>query len=227
MAKTLLGKKIGMTRLYTDKGVNVPVTVIEAGPCYVSQVKSEGKDGYSAVQMAFIDIKPRRSTFQKIGHDAKAGISPKRIHREFRVEADDIENYELGQELNVELFEDVKFVDVIGISKGKGFQGQMKRWNFKGLEASHGVKRRHRSGGSIAGHASNPGKSGGIKKGKKMPGHMGSERVTVRSIDVIGVDKEKNLLLVKGPVPGAKQGVLVIREAKRLFKSKARIAQAS
>lgn len=227
MATTLLGKKIGMTRIYTEDGVNVPVTVIEAGPCVVSQVKTEDADGYCAVQLAFDDMNARRSTFQQIAHDAKAGTTPKRYHREFRIEADEIGNYELGQELDVEIFDDIKFVDVTGTSKGKGFQGQMKRWNFKGLEASHGVKRRHRSGGSIAGHASNPGKSGGIKKGKKMPGRMGSERVTVRSIDLIGIDKGKNLLLVKGPVPGSKQGLLVIREAKRLYRSKAKIALAS
>lgn len=226
-AAMLIGKKIGMTRLYDETGKQVPVTVIEAGPCYVSQVKTTEIDGYDAVQVAFQDIKPRNSTMPVIGHDGKAGISPKRIHREVRVSGDEIGGYELGQELNVDVFETIKFVDVVGTSKGKGFQGVMKRFHFKGLCASHGTERKHRSPGSQGGRATNRGFSGRPKKGGGMPGRMGNETVTVRSIDVVGRDKAKNLLLVKGPVPGANGGIVVIRESKRLYKSKAEKAKAS
>ena len=225
MPAALIGRKIGMTRLYDAAGNNVPVTIIEAGPCFVSQVKTEETDGYHAIQIGFEEIMPRRSTLPEIGHDAKAGIAPQRFHREVRLEA--AGDYTAGQQLNVDLFENIKFVDVVGTSKGKGFQGAMKRHNFKGLSASHGTERKHRSPGSIASHATNRGYSGRPKKGKRMPGHMGDERVTVRSLPVIGIDKDKNLLLVKGPVPGAKQGLLVIREAVRLYKGKAKLAQAS
>jgi large subunit ribosomal protein L3 len=159
-----------------------------------------------------------------IGHDAKAGTAPKRFHREIRLDASEVENLEVGQSVTVSEFEGVPFVDVTGTSKGKGFQGGMKRHNFKGLEASHGVKRRHRSPGSINGHATNLGTGPKPKKGKRMAGHMGDERVTARSLDVVKVDPEKNLLLVKGPVPGANSGMLVIRQARRLNRKKARAA---
>ncbi len=226
MAASLIGKKLGMTRVYRGD-MQVPVTVIQAGPCYVSQIKTPDKDGYAAVQIAFEDIKPRRSTRPVIGHDHQAGLTAKRHHREFRVDESELENYELGQELNVDVFESVKFVDVIGTSKGKGFQGVMKRHGFKGQLASHGVERKHRSAGSINAHAVNAGKAGGVKKGKKMAGHMGDERVTLRSLDVIEIDKDKHLILVKGPIPGPKQGLVQIREAIRLYRSKARIASES
>lgn len=224
MPAALIGRKIGMTRLYDAAGKNVPVTVIEAGPCFVSQVKTSETDGYNAVQIAFEDIKARRSTLPEIGHDAKAGISPKRVHREVRFDA--APEYTLGQQINVELFEAIKFVDVVGTSKGKGFQGTMKRHNFKGLSASHGTERKHRSPGSIGGFASNRGFSGRPKKGKRMAGHMGDERVTVRSLPVVGIDKERNLLLVKGPVPGSRNGLLMVRESTRLYKAKAKLAKA-
>lgn len=225
MPATILGKKIGMTRLYDEQGNNVPVTVIAAGPCFVSQVKTVETDGYDAIQLAFEDVKPRHSTMPRIGHDHKAGISPKRFHREVRLADGEAAGYELGQELNVDVMESIPFVDVIGTSKGKGFAGVMKRHNFAGMEASHGVERKHRSAGSIGSHGSNAGKSGRIKKGKRMAGHMGDQRVTVRSLVVVGVDKENGLLLVKGPVPGPKQGLLMIREAVRLYKAKANKAK--
>jgi large subunit ribosomal protein L3 len=226
MPAALIGRKIGMTRYFSGDGVNVPVTVIEAGPCVVTQLKTTERDGYSAVQLAFDDVKPRRSTMPLIGHDAKAGTAPKAVHRELRLDDDrEVEAFEHGQTLSVSVFDDVKFVDVIATSKGKGFQGPMKRHNFSGLEASHGVERKHRSAGSIGGHATNLGTGPKIKKGKRMAGHMGDDRVTVRSLDVISVDPERNLLLVKGPVPGPKQGVLFIREANRLNKRKARLAK--
>jgi large subunit ribosomal protein L3 len=226
MAKTILGKKIGMTRIYTPEGKNVPVTVVQAGPCVVTQIKTPDNDGYAAVQIGFEDIKPRRSTMPVIGHDAKAGVAPQRLHREFRIDGGAVGEYSLGQSLTVELFDGVKFIDVIGTSKGKGTQGTMKRYNFKGQIASHGTERKHRSPGSIGGHANERGGTGGPKKGKKMAGRMGNERVTVRSLDLVGIDKDNNLLLVKGPIPGGKNGLLIVREAKRLYKSKAKRLEA-
>ncbi len=226
MPAAIIGTKIGMTRLYDSDGKNIPVTVIQAGPCFVSQVKTPETDGYEAVQLAFGDVKGRNSTLPVIGHDAKAGLTPKRVHREVRLAEGESANYTPGQELTVELFEDVKFVDVIGTSKGKGYAGTMKRWNFKGQLASHGVERKHRSPGSVGGRSSNLG-TGKPKKGIRMAGQLGNERVTVRSLPVVGVDKEKGLLLVKGPVPGANKSLVMIREAVRLYKRKAKLAQAS
>ena len=224
MAQAILGRKIGMTRLFDDQGHSVPVTVVQAGPCYVSQLKTVESDGYSAVQIAFEDVKARRSTLPVIAHDAKVGLGPKRFHREFRTGGD--EQFELGQEVTVADFAEVKFVDVVGSSKGKGTQGVMKRHHFAGMEASHGVERKHRSPGSICSRSSNRG-TGKPKKGIRMAGRMGAVRVTVRSLPVVGIDKQRNLLLVKGPVPGAKQGLLMIREAVRLNKSKAEMLKAS
>ncbi len=225
MAAAIIGRKIGMTRLYDGEGMNVPVTVIQAGPCFVSQLKTAEVDGYEAVQIAFEDIKGRSSTMPLIGHDAKAGISPKRLHREVRLGDGEAASYELGQALTLSIFDDVKYVDVIGTSKGKGFAGVMKRHGFKGQLASHGVERKHRSPGSVSGRSSNLG-TGKPKKGIRMSGRMGGDRVTVRSLAVVGVDKDKNLLLVKGPVPGANKGLVLVREACRLYKGKAKHAKA-
>jgi large subunit ribosomal protein L3 len=227
MSATLLGRKIGMTRLYDAAGINVPVTIIQAGPCFVTQVKSAASDGYDAVQIGFEDIKPRNSTKPLIGHDGKAGVAPKRFHREFRENADKLAGYSAGQSLTLEVFEGIKFVDVTGQSKGKGFAGVMKRYQFGGLCASHGTERKHRSGGSIASHSTNRGYSGRPKKGKKMAGHMGDQRVTTRSLEIVARDKERNLLMVRGAVPGCNSGFVVIREAVRLYKTKARLAKAS
>ncbi|HAI10265.1 MAG TPA: 50S ribosomal protein L3 [Phycisphaerales bacterium] len=231
MPKALIGKKIGMTRLFGEKDryvgagdkvnmlVNDPVTVLEVGPCFVSQIKTEEVDGYNALQLAFGDIKGRNSTMQLIGHDAKAGVTPKRVHREVRVSSDELGEAELGKALNVEIFEGVAYVDVIATSKGKGTAGPMKRWGFKGQQATHGVERKHRSPGSVGGRSSNLG-TGKPKKGGKKAGQMGNKQITVRSLEVVGIDKEKNLLLVKGSVPGANQGMVYVREAIRLFKRK-------
>ena len=224
MAATLIGRKIGMTRIYTDDGRNVPVTVLSAGPCHVSQLKTPDRDGYAAVQLAFEDVKPRRSTMPVIGHDAHAGLSPQRVHREFRVQVDELESYELGQAVTVETLESVKYVDVIGTSKGKGTQGVVKRYGFKGQQATHGVERKHRSPGSIAAHSANAGGVGGPKKGKRMAGRMGNERVTVRNLDVMAIDKDKNLVLVKGPVPGSNQSLVLIRPSIRLHRRKTKLA---
>ncbi|MFI4861963.1 MAG: 50S ribosomal protein L3 [Phycisphaerales bacterium JB063] len=223
MATAILGRKVGMTRYYDGDGKNIPVTIIQAGPCFVSQVKSVESDGYEAVQIAFEDVKARNSTFPMIGHDAKAGLGAKRFHREMRLGEGESAGYELGQEIAVDVFDAVKYVDIIGTSKGKGTQGAMKRHGFKGQEASHGVERKHRSPGSIGGRSSNLG-TGKPKKGIRMAGRMGNERVTVRSVEVVGIDKEQGLLLVKGPVPGANKGMVMVREATRLYKRKAKNA---
>jgi large subunit ribosomal protein L3 len=229
MPAAILGRKIGMTRFFTEDGRNIPVTVIEAGPCTVTQVKTSDIDGYAAVQLAFGDIKPRRSTMPQIGHDARAGVAPRRWHRELRLEDDKaVGEYQLGQTVKVDSLGSIKYVDVIGTSKGKGFQGVMVRHHFKGMFASHGTERMHRHGGSIGSHATNRGTGPKPKKGKKMGGHMGDARVTARNLDVVSVDPEKNILLVKGAVPGPNQGFLFIREAKRLNRSKARkVAEAA
>jgi large subunit ribosomal protein L3 len=218
MSKALLGRKIGMSRYFLDDGTNIPVTIVEAGPCVVTQIKTEEHDGYNAVQFGYEDVKPSRATMPIIGHDAKAGTAPKRFHTECSVE--NIDDVELGQTFDVSLFEDVKFVDISGTSKGKGFQGGMKRHHFKGLEASHGVKRAHRRVGSINGHATNLGTGPKPKKGKRMPGHMGNKRITCRSIEIINIDTDRNLLVVKGAIPGANQGMVIIQQAKRLNRKK-------
>ncbi|GIW74535.1 MAG: 50S ribosomal protein L3 [Phycisphaerales bacterium] len=221
----LIGRKIGMTRVYTDKGVSIPVTAIEVPPAVVTQVRTPERDGYSAVQLGAFDARPRRSTFQIMGHDAKAGTGPKAVHAESRMDAQAAEAFELGQQVTVEHLAGFAYVDVTGTSKGKGFAGTMKRHNFKGLRASHGVERKHRSPGSIGGHATNRGFSGKLKKGKRMNGQLGNERVTIRNLDVVKVEPERNLLLVKGPVPGANGSVVRIRPSVRLRPAKAKAQQ--
>lgn len=222
MPLTLLGTKLGMTRVFTEDGGSVPVTVIKVGPCVVTQVKTGETDGYDAVQIGFGEMKARNSTMPMIGHDAKAQTAPKRHHREFRLLDDEVGQFELGQSLGVDALKPFLFVDVAGTSKGKGFQGVMKRHNFAGQEASHGVERKHRSPGSIGGHATNLGTGPKPKKGKKMSGQMGAERVTVRSVEVIKIDEEQGLLVVKGPVPGHNKGLVEIRQPSRLYRSKSR-----
>jgi len=228
MGFALIGKKIGMTRVYTEKGVSTPVTVIQCGPCVVTQLKSPEKDGYGAVQLGFEDVKPRNSTMPIIGHDNKAGTSPKRTHREFRATAEELAGYTLGQVLTVDKLTGQMYVDVIGISKGKGFAGVMKRYRFKGICASHGTERKHRSPGSIGGYCSNRGFGGGLAKGKKMPGRMGNAQITTRCLDIVRIDAENNILLVKGPVPGANRGTVFIRSSVRLYRGKAKkVAEAA
>lgn len=218
----LMGTKIGMTRLLQPSGESVCVTVIKVGPCVVTQVKTTEKEGYSAVQIGFGAMKARNSTQPMIGHDAKAGSDPLRFHREFAVTPKDAGNFELGKALTLKDLEGHMFVDVVGRSKGKGFAGVMKRHHFKGIGASHGTERKHRSPGSIGSLCSNRGYGGGLVKGKGMPGHMGDQRVTVRSTEVVKIDTDKNLLLVRGPVPGGKNGMVMVRPATRLYKAKAK-----
>jgi large subunit ribosomal protein L3 len=211
MTPALLGKKIGMTRVYDTKGAIVPVTVVQAGPCAVTQVKSTETDGYHAVQIGFGDIKAKFSTFPLIGHTAKAGVGPRRHFREIRLK--DATDRKPGDVVNVTSFDGVEYVDVIGTSKGKGFAGVMKRHHFGGQCASHGTERKHRSPGSIASRATWRGQSGKPKKGVRMAGHMGMDRVTTRNHPLVKIDAENNLLLIKGALPGPTGGLLFVRKS--------------
>ncbi|MBC8944482.1 MULTISPECIES: 50S ribosomal protein L3 [Xenorhabdus] len=204
----LVGKKVGMTRIFTEDGVSIPVTVIEIEDNRVTQVKNNETDGYRAIQVTTGSKKANRVNKPEAGHFAKAGVEAGRILREFRLSEDDAE-YTVGQSISVEIFADVKKVDVTGTSKGKGFAGTVKRWNFRTQDATHGNSLSHRVPGSI-GQNQTPGK---VFKGKKMAGQLGNERVTVQSLDVVRVDAERNLLLVKGAVPGATNSNLIVKPA--------------
>jgi len=203
-----------MTQVYDQKDQVVPVTVIQAGPCVVLDVRQKDRDGYEAVQMGFDDVKVKNAPAGIIGHCAKTGNKPKRFIREFRMTG--AADHKCGDVVSVEVFEanEVKFVDVTGTSKGRGFQGVMKRHGFGGQPDSHGTERKHRSPGSIGSHGTDRGHGGDIKKGKKMAGHMGHERVTIRNQELFGVVKEQNLLLVKGAVPGPDGGYVMVRASK-------------
>lgn len=215
MAVSLLGTKLGMTRVFDESGKSLPVTVVQAGPCVVTQLRTPERDGYAAVQIGFGQVKPRNSTMPAIAHDAKAGSTPLKHHREFRVTDEELASYELGQTLTVKDLAGVKFVDVIGTSKGKGFAGGMKRHGFKGQQATHGVERKHRSPGSIGGHANNAGMAGRIKKGKKMAGQSGCVRRTTASLKLLQVDAAHDLMLVRGSIPGAAGSLVLVRQAKK------------
>jgi len=210
----LLGKKVGMTQVYDSNGSLLPVTVIQAGPCCVLQVKTADKEGYSAVQMGFDDVKASRRKKPQVGHVSKANTVPKRFVREMRLSGAE-EEYKVGDFLTVAGFAQSKYVDVIGTSKGKGFAGVMKRHGFGGFPASHGTERKHRAPGSISSFASNAGHGGKPKKGKKMAGHMGNQRVTTKNHQLVAVDKDKNLLVVKGSVPGPVDGYVVVRGGRK------------
>jgi large subunit ribosomal protein L3 len=209
----ILGKKVGMTQVYDDKGKIVPVTVIQAGPCTIMQVKTEQTDGYKAIQMGFDDVKKSRQKKSEIGHAKKASDNPKRFTREFRLE-EQAADYKQGDKITVQVLADAKRVDVVGTSKGKGFAGVMKRHGFGGFPASHGTERKHRTGGSIASHATNRGYCGHPKKGKRMGGHMGDARITSKNNALVSVDVEKNLLVVKGSVPGPTGGYVIVKQSK-------------
>jgi len=209
----ILGKKVGMTRVYDESGKLVPVTVIEAGPCVVLQEKSVETDGYNAIQMGFDEVKASRRTKPEIKHAEKAGTSPKKFVREMRV-ADGAElPGKLGDSITVASFADEKFVDVTGTSKGKGFAGVMKRHGFGGFPASHGTERKHRAPGSISSYSSDAGHGPGPKRGKRMAGHMGHCRITTKNHALVAIDEEKNLLVVKGAVAGPPGGYCVVRSA--------------
>lgn len=202
----LMGKKIGMTQVFTEDGVVIPVTVVEAGPVFVTQIKTVETDGYNAVQIAFGDIKDKNVNKPMKGHFAKAGVENKKYVMEYRVE--DTSAYTVGQEIKADHFEEGMKIDVTGTSKGKGTAGPIKRWNQSRGPETHGSKY-HRGPGSI-GAASYPAR---VIKGMKMAGHMGSEQVTVQNLEVVKVDAERNLLLVKGAVPGPRKGLVTIKKA--------------
>jgi len=202
----LLGKKIGMTSVFSAEGKNVPCTVIEVGPCVVTQVKTADNDGYDAIQLGFVDKKDKHTPNPEKGHFKKAGVSPKRHLAEFKGFGDD---YTLGSEITVDLFNDTLYVDVIGTSKGKGFQGVVKRHGFAGVgQATHGQHNRLRAPGSI-GAASYPAK---VFKGTRMGGQMGNAQVTVQNLQIVKIIPENNLLLLKGSVPGAKGSIVLIEK---------------
>ncbi|ABO22030.1 50S ribosomal protein L3 [Shewanella loihica] len=209
MAIGLIGRKVGMTRIFTEDGASIPVTVIEIAANRVAQVKTLETDGYRALQITTGTKKANRITKPEAGHFAKAGVEAGRGLWEMRLADGEGEGIEVGAELNVDIFADVAKVDVTGQSKGKGFQGGIKRWNFRTQDATHGNSLAHRANGSI-GQNQTPGR---VFKGKKMSGHMGAERVTTQNLDVVRVDAERNLLLVKGAVPGATNGDLIIKPA--------------
>jgi len=205
--KGVLGEKLGMTQVFDDEGRMVPVTVIQAGPCVVTRVRTPEADGYSAVQLGYGQIDPRKVNKPLTGHFEKAGVTPRRHLVELRT--DDAAEYELGQEITVEVFETGQRIDVTGRSKGKGTAGVMKRHGFKGLSASHGTQRKHRSPGSIGGCAT-PGR---VFKGLRMAGRHGNTRTTVQNLTVHAIDAEKGLLLIKGAVPGPNGGLILVRSA--------------
>jgi large subunit ribosomal protein L3 len=206
MKKAIIGKKIGMTQIFNENGKVVPVTVVEAGPCVVVQKKTTEKDGYEAIKVGFGDIREKLVNKPAKGEFVKAGVSLKRTLKEFRME--DVSEYEVGQEITAEIFAAGDKVDVSGVSKGKGFQGVIKRWNQQRGPMSHGSKFK-RAPGSM-GACSDPSKT---FKNKRMPGHMGSENKTVMNLEVVKVIAEKNLILIKGGIPGPNKGTVVIRNA--------------
>jgi large subunit ribosomal protein L3 len=204
MATTILGRKLGMSQVWSEDDQLIPVTVIEAGPCFVSQVKTKKTDGYDAIQLAFGDMKPGKATKPYAGHFAKAKLEPKKYVHEMRTNEED--SFKRGHKITVDVFEVGARVDVVGTSKGKGFAGVMKRHNFHGGPGGHG-SHFHRAPGSV-GMCASPSR---VLRGTRLPGHMGVDTVTVKKLEVIKIDAEQNLLVVKGAVPGGKNGMLVIR----------------
>lgn len=207
MKKAIIGKKIGMTQVFDENGKVVPVTVVEAGPCVVSQKKAVETDGYNSLQIGFGDLRPKLVNKPMKGHFDKSDIAPKRTLREFRF--DDINAYNVGDIIKADVFAVGDKIDVIGTSKGKGWAGVIKRWNFRRLKETHGSGPVVRKGGSI-GACSDPSR---VFKGKKMSGHLGAERVTVQNLNVVKVDVENNLIAIKGAIPGPKGGIVLIRDS--------------
>lgn len=207
MEKAIIGKKIGMTQVFAADGKVIPVTVVEAGPCTVIQKKTVEKDGYEAVQVGFAPLKDKHVTKPMKGHFAKAGAEAKKYLREFKL--DNADSLNLNDEIKCDIFAEADKVDVVGISKGKGYAGVIKRHNASRLKETHGTGPVHRHPGSM-GACSTPSR---VLKGKKLPGHMGVDRVTVLNLEVVKVDAERNLLLIKGAIPGAKGGIVTVRNA--------------
>ena len=207
MQKAIIGKKIGMTQIFDEKGKVMPVTVVEAGPCVVSMKKTVENDGYAAVQLGFGDIKPKKVSNPLKGHFKKADVAPKRTLREFRFE--DTDAYTIGQIIKADVFAAGDKIDVTGTSKGKGYAGVIKRWNFQRLKETHGSGPVARHGGSM-GACSTPSR---VWKGKKMAGHLGTEKVTVQNLAVVKVDAENNLIAIKGAIPGPNGGTVVIKDS--------------
>jgi large subunit ribosomal protein L3 len=209
--KGIIGKKVGMTQVFDDRGEVIPVTVIEAGPCFVAQIKTVEQDGYTAIQMGFEETKPKHLTQPQLKHLQKSNLPALRHLREFRMAPDEIADLEEGQKVTVDIFEAGEFVDVTGVSKGRGFAGVVKRYGFRGGPKTHGQSDRWRTPGSI-GACTTPGR---VFKGKRMPGRMGGERVTIQNLQVVTVDPERNLLAVRGAIPGAKNGLVMVRQARK------------
>ena len=207
MQKFMVGKKLGMTQIFAENGKVVPVTVIEAGPCVVTMKKTVENDGYEAVQVGFGDISPKTVNKPRKGHFAKAGVANKRVLKEFRIS--DMSNVNVGDLVKADTFETGDKVDVVGTSKGKGYAGTIKRWNGHSLRATHGSGPVHRHAGSM-GACSDPSR---IMKGKKMPGHLGMERVTVQNLEVVKIDLENNLIALKGAIPGPKGGIVYLSDS--------------
>lgn len=206
--KGIIGRKVGMTQVFDAAGQVIPVTVIEAGPCYVTQVRTQERDGYTAVQLGFGEVKAQRLTKGQVGHLQRVNIPPLRHLREFRTKETDVEE---GERITVDVFETGERVDVVGVSKGRGFAGGIKRHGFNRQPKTHGQSDRERAHGSV-GSTSTPGR---VFKGSRMAGHMGSERVTSQNLEVVVVDPERNLLAVRGSVPGAKGGIVMIKAARK------------
>ena len=210
MINHLLGRKIGMTQIFDEKGGIVPVTVVECGPCVITQIKKQETDGYTALQLGFADKKAKRVIASEAGHAKKANTTPKRFVREIPWDGKD--DVKLGQALTVEVFKDIKRVDVVGTMKGRGFAGVVKRHHFSGGPKTHGQSDRHRAPGSIGGSAW-PSR---VRKGMRMGGHLGASRSTVRDMALVKIDPEKNLLLIKGGVPGPNGGFVMVRQTNRM-----------
>jgi len=207
MLKGLIGKKIGMTQIFDEQGVAQPVTIIEVGPCFVTQVRTPEKDGYSAIQLGFGEVHPKRLTSGELGHLNSRGLAPLKFLREFRSK----ETAAVGDKVTVEAFTVGERVDVVGTSKGKGFAGGVKRYHFAGGKKTHGQSDRHRAPGSRS-SGTTPGR---VYKGSRGAGHMGTDRVTVQALKIVMIDPERNLIGVKGAVPGSKGGLVLIKEARK------------
>jgi large subunit ribosomal protein L3 len=205
--KGILGEKLGMTQVFSDDGRAQPVTVVKAGPCTVTQIRTAERDGYAAVQIGFDEVPSKRLNKPETGHLGASKAPPLRSLVEIRT--DDASTFELGSQIKADVFAPGEKVDVVGVTKGKGFAGAMKRWNFAGKEASHGTERKHRSPGSVNA-GTTPGR---VFKGKKLPGHLGHERVTILNLEVIEVDPERDLILVKGAIPGPNGSLVLVRNA--------------